>query len=156
MNLNPLHRHELCVWRRGRPLGRYLPYWWPWLLALPLAWLTHLPNTQAMHFSEILIHFMWSSPLQGTKGTFLEKPFQTQRDSLGWLDLWSEHLASYQDDMCSNHLCDFMWLYHRRCFAWGFSSIFLLPEAFVTQFSFYCWFLNCSVQRAVCVGGSRT
>ncbi len=98
----PLLREPLCVttWKTFGARSSILV-----TLTAPLAWQPHLLDTQANHFSKTISHVMCSSPLQCTAGTSVEKPTETQRDSLSWLDLWSEHLASYQDDMSLNPLC---------------------------------------------------
>ncbi len=37
----------------------------------------------------------------------------------------------------------------------GFLNFFSVPEAYLIHLSYRCWFLHCSVQRAVWVGGGR-
>jgi len=57
-----------------------------------------------------------------------------------------EHEASY-------FRCDFSLLTSSTAFL--FRCVFYVPEAYLTHFSYRCWLLNCSVQRAIWVRGER-
>jgi hypothetical protein len=140
------------VWQHGRPLGRDLPYWWPWLLAGPLAWQTHLLDTKATHFSETISHVMCSIPVSRYWRDFCWEAIRDKERLLIRVTCFISGGHGFESPFWTRTLCDYTIedVLHEALVPFVY-----VPEAYVTQFSFYWRFLNCSVQRAVWVGGEQ-